>query len=99
MGMGLATRNAASASSNMTANPRASPKRRAQRESHVIGNHPPAGKARSRSFFPEGPHELILQGLNQIRHHRAFPGLNEGLNRHSRDKFDIAKPPNLALRH
>src|SRR6185312_11273525 len=45
------------------------------------------------------PHELVLQGLDQIRHHAAFAGLNESLDRHAWDELDLAEPRDLAFRH
>src|SRR5438105_13990112 len=92
-------RKATSAKSNTRASPRASPKRRAKRESHVIGNRPLAGKATKPSFFPECPHELILQGLDQVRHHRALAGLDESLDWHARDEFDVTEPGDFIFRH
>src|SRR5438105_15477976 len=92
-------RKATSAKSNTRASPRASPKRRAKRESHLIGNRPLAGKATKPSFLPECPHELILQGLDQVRHHRALAGLDQRLDWHARDEFDVSAPGARIFRH
>src|SRR5262245_56621535 len=83
----------------MSARPRASPKRRPMRESHVIGDRPPAGETTRRSFFPECPHELILQGLDQVGHHGALAGLHESLDWHAWNELDIAEPGNFTFRH
>src|SRR4249919_4066620 len=83
----------------MRARPRASPKRLAERESHVIGDRPPTSEAASPSFFSERPHELILQGLDQVRHHTALAGLYESLDRHTGDELNVAEPGDLVFRH
>src|SRR6185437_8760593 len=97
--MGSASRSAASPMSSRRASPRAKPNRRANRASHVIKNRLQPDEATPRSFLPERPHELILQGLDQIRHHAALTGLNEGFDRHAGDELDIAEPRDLAFRH
>src|SRR4029077_1862237 len=42
-------------------------------------------------FLPEGVHQLIVQGLDQIREHRPFAGLDEGFDWHSRRQLDVAE--------
>src|SRR6187402_2783127 len=97
--MGSASRSAASPMSSRRASPRAKPNRRANRASHFIENRLQPGEATPRSFLPERPHELILQGLDQVRHHAALAGLNEGFDRHAGDELDLAEPRDLAFRH
>src|SRR6185312_10383492 len=97
--MGSASRSAASPMSSRSASPRAKPNRRANRASHFIENRLQPGEATPRSFLPERPHELVLQGLDQIRHHAALAGLNESLDRHAWDELDLAEPRDLAFRH
>src|SRR4029079_18371762 len=98
-GSGSTTRSAASATSNMRASTRASPKIRALRESHVIGDRPSVGEEASSSFFPERPHELILQGLGQIGQNRTLAGLDESLDRHAGNELHIAEPCDFTFRH
>jgi hypothetical protein len=77
--------------SKIRASARASPNFCAVRESHFIGDRPSAGEAARSSFFPERPHELILQGLGQIGHDRTLAGLDEGLDRHAGYQLDVAE--------
>jgi transposase len=47
--------------------------------------------------FTKAPHDLVGQRLDQIRQHRPASGLDEGLNRHSRNDLEASKPRYLGI--
>ena len=47
------------------------------------------------SSFAKSTHNLIVQGLDEMRYNLAFSSLDERLDRHSRDQPDVAETGNL----
>jgi hypothetical protein len=50
-------------------------------------------------FLPESPHQLIVQGLNQIGQHGAFAGLDKGFYRHSRRQSHVTEMLDFVSAH
>src|SRR5262245_30095377 len=84
-------RSGTSANKSKTQIARVRPKLRAQRASVLmcVGS----------SLLAERSHELILEGLHQIRQHRSVAGLHECFDRHARQQLYVAETLELLRWH